>query len=202
MSRLPVLAVLLLVLGVGPAVAQTTPPGQGTAPAPVTASPLPADTKIAFVNLNLVFSESALGKDGQERRRALNEKLVAGLSAREQAIQGLRDKIAKQQGVIEASVLRGWSHELQRLEREAQFAQQEAQIQLNQLWEDVLATFEERLVPVVDALRIEKGLHAIFAAQNENSGVSLLSADRGLDLSAEVVKRLNEKSGPDSLDEA
>jgi Skp family chaperone for outer membrane proteins len=193
MARLPVLAVLLLVLGVGPAMAQTTPPGQATPPAPVTAAPLPADTKIAFVNLNIVFSESTLGKDGQARRQALNEKLVAGLSAREQAIQGLRDKIAKQQGVIEASVLRGWSHELQRLEREAQFAQQEAQIQLNQLWEDVLATFEERLVPIVDTLRVEKGLYAIFGLQNETSGLSLLSIDRGLDVSAEVVKRLNAK---------
>jgi Skp family chaperone for outer membrane proteins len=192
MHRLVLLAVLLLVLHAGPAFAQTgtTPPAP---PAPIAAAPLAVDTKIAFVNLQIVFNESALGKEGQERRRVLNEKLFAGLTARDKEIQGLRQKITSQQGVIESAVLRAWSNELQRLEREAQFAQQEAQVQSNQLWEDVLATFEARLVPIVDALRVEKGLHAVFAIQNEGSGLSLLSIDRGLDLSAEVVKRLNAK---------
>ena len=193
MSRFALVLVLLLLVGVGPAFAQSAAGTQTPPPAPIAAAPLPADTKIAFINLQIVFNESALGKQGQERRRVLNEKLFAGLSAREKEIAGLREKIKSQQGVIESSVLRGWSNELQRLEREAQFAQQEAQIQSNQLWEDVLAVFEERLVPIVDALRVEKGLHAIFALQSENSGISLLSADRGLDLSAEVVKRLNVK---------
>jgi Skp family chaperone for outer membrane proteins len=194
MARLPILLVLPLLVGVRPAFAQGAAAAKPTPPpAPIAAAPLPVDTKIAFVNLQIVFNESVLGREGQERRRILNEKLFAGLTARDKEIQGLREKIKSQQGVIETTVLRAWNNELQRLEREAQFAQQEAQVQSNQLWEDVLETFEARLVPIVDALRVEKGLHAIFAIQNENSGLSLLSVDRGLDLSAEVVKRLNAK---------
>jgi Skp family chaperone for outer membrane proteins len=194
MNRIALVVVLLLVLGIGPAFAQGAAGAQpAPAPAPIAAAPLPVDTKIAFVNLQLVFNESALGKDGQERRRVLNEKLFAGLSARGKEIQGLRDKIKSQQGVIESTVLRAWNTELQRLEREAQFAQQEAEIQSNQLWEEVLTSFEARLVPIVDAIRLEKGLYAILAINNDNSGLSLVSVDRRLDLSAEIVKRLNAK---------
>ena len=194
MLRLVAVAVLLLVLAAGPAFAQNTGAAQAKPPVPAVASAtLPVDTRIAFVNLQLVFNESALGQEGQERRRVLNEKLFAGLSARQKEIQALREKITSQQGVVEAAILRGWTNELQRLEREAQFAQQEAQVQSNQLWEEILAGFEAKLVPIVDAIRVEKGLHAVFAIQDEASGISLLSMDPGLDLSAEVIKRLDGK---------
>ncbi len=78
-----------------------------------------------------------------------------------------------------------------RLQREAQFAQQEARVQSSQLQQEVFADFERRIVPVLDTLRVEKRLHAIFAVQPEGGGLTLLSYDPGLDVSAEVVKRLN-----------
>lgn len=190
------LAFLIIALGysVVPATAQTTaqPPA---APVPQVAAPpqapFPADAKIAFVNLQFVFSESALGKQGNDRLKVFNEKLFAGLAARNKEIQGLTEKIKTQQTVIEASVLKVWTNDLQRLQREAQFAQQEAQVQSQQLQQEVFADFEKRIVPVLDALRAEKRLHAIFAVQPEGGGLTLLSYEPGLDLSPEVVKRLN-----------
>ena len=179
------------------AFAQTTaqPPARPAAPAPQIAAPaqapFPADAKIAFVNLQFVFSESALGKQGNERLKVFNDKLFAGLSARDKEIQGLSEKIKTQQSAIEASVLKVWTNDLQRLQREAQFARQEAQVQSTQLQQEVFADFERRIVPVLDTLRVEKRLHAIFAVQPEGGGLTLLSYDPGLDVSAEVVKRLN-----------
>lgn len=179
------------------AFAQTTaqPPARPAAPAPQPAAqppaPFPADAKIAFVNLQFVFSESALGKQGNERLKVFNDKLFAGLAARNKEIQGLTEKIKTQQTVIEAGTLKVWTNDLQRLQREAQFAQQEAQVQSQQLQQDVFADFEKRIVPVLDALRVEKRLHAIFAVQPEGGGLTLLSYEPGLDLSSEVVKRLN-----------
>ena len=120
------------------AFAQTTaqPPARPAAPAPqpaAQAAPFPADAKIAFVNLQFVFSESSLGKQGNERLKVFNDKLFAGLSARDKEIQGLTEKIKTQQGVVEASALKVWTNDLQRLQREAQFAQQEARVQSSQL---------------------------------------------------------------------
>ena len=83
-----------------------------------------------------------------------------------------------------------------RLQREAQFAQQEAQVQSDQAQQDLLADFEKLIVPVINALRLEKKLDAILAVQNEGGGLSLLSIDPGLDLSAEVIKRLNGSKRP------
>jgi Skp family chaperone for outer membrane proteins len=155
------------------------------------ASPLPTGAKIAFVNLQVVFSESELGKAGQARWKMFNDKLFAGLSARDKEIQGLTDKIKTQQSVAGDAVLAAWNQDLSRLQREAQFARQEAQIQSDQLQQEVLSEFSKKVQPVIDALRVEKGLHAIVGVQGDGSGMTLLSSDPGMDLSAELIKRLN-----------
>ena len=198
MVRFALAALLVLLVNVGAARAQTPPPAPPAAPAPQIASapapaPLPADSKFAFVNIQVVFNESALGKQGQDRWRVLTEKLFAGLSTRGKEIQTLSEKIKTQQAVVEAAVLQAWNNELQRLQREAQFAEQEAQVQSNLLQQEVLSAFEKQIAPVIDSLRVEKKLLAIFALPNDGSGLTVLSADRGLDLSAEVVKRLDGK---------
>lgn len=165
------------------------PPGGQTAAAP--AAPLPAGAKIAFINVQLVFSESEVGKAGQDRWRMFNEKLFAGLAARDKEIQGLSEKIKTQQNIVDEAVLRTWNTDLARLQRELQFARQEAQVQSDQMQQEVLADFSKKLQPVVDAMRTEKGLHAILGVQTEPGGMALLSGEPGIDLSADVVKRLN-----------
>jgi len=193
MKRLICISLFALLVGVGPAFAQTgTTPATLPAPAPQTApAPLPAGSRLAFVNLQVVFTESALGKQGQDRWRVLNEKLFAGLSARQKEIQGLTEKIQAQRSLIDDAVLKQWNQDLTRLQREAQFAQQEAQVQSDQLQQDVLADFEKQILPVINTLRLEKKLDAILAIQSDPGGLSLLSIEPGLDLSAEVVRRLN-----------
>lgn len=193
MRKLVAAWIFVVFAGVMPVFAQTAPPA---APLPAAAAqavpaPLPTGARIAFVNLQVVFTESSLGKQGQDRWRVLNEKLFAGLSARNKEIQGLTEKIQSQRGVIDDGLLKQWNQDLARLQREAQFAQQEAQVQSDQLQQDVLADFEKQILPVINALRIEKKLDAILAVQGEPGGLTLLSLDPGLDLSGEVVRRLN-----------
>jgi Skp family chaperone for outer membrane proteins len=165
------------------------PPAPQTAAAAVAA--LPTGAKIGFVNLQIVFGESELGKQGQARWRGLNEKLFAGLTAREKEIQGLSEKIKTQQTLIDETVIRMWNQDLARLQREMQFAQQEAQVQSEALQQQVLAEFSKKIQPVIDALRAEKGLHAIVGVHTDPGGLTLLSAEPGLDLSGELVRRLN-----------
>jgi len=180
--------------------AQTQTPPPTPPPLPMTpakpaavkpAAPLPADAKIAFINLEVVFSESEVGKAGQARWRMFNEKLFAALSAKDKEIQTLSDKIKTQQSVADEAVLKTWNVDLARLQREMQFARQEAQAQSDQLQQEVLAEFGKKVQPVIDALRVEKGLHAIVGIQSESGGLSLLSSEAGVDLSAELIKRLN-----------
>jgi len=184
--------ILALLLTASAAFAQALPM---QTPAPPSAAPaitvLPAGAKVGFVDLQKVFADSELGKQAQNRVRLFNEKLFANLSARDKEIQGLSEKIKSQQNLIDESVLRTWTQDLARLQREAQFAQQEAQVQSEQLQQEVLAEFEKKVRPMLDTLRTEKGLHAILGIQAEAGGLTLLSSEPGLELSDELVKRLN-----------
>jgi len=191
LRRLVALSVFGVLTSGVPAFAQTPVPPAAQAAVPPAIAPIPAGARIGFVNLQVVFTESTAGKQGQDRWRVLNEKLFSGLAARNKEIQGLTEKIQNQRSLVGDAVLKQWNQDLARLQREAQFAQQEAQVQSDQAQQDVLADFEKLIVPVINALRLEKKLDAILAVQNEGGGLSLLSIDPGLDLSAEVIKRLN-----------
>jgi len=168
--------------------APQTKPAAPTVPAPVA---FPAEAKIAFVNMEAVFAESRVGKAAQDRLKTLFEKLNPPLVARDKEIQGLTEKINTQRGVVAASVSSGWSNDLQRLQREVQFARQEAQVQSEQLQAELLGEFEKKSLPVVEGLRAEKGLWFILAIQAEGSGISVAAVMPGLDLTAEVVRRLD-----------
>ena len=193
MSLRIVIATMVMMCGSVPAFAQgTTTPPVAAPPAPqVAPAPLPVGARMAYVNLQVVFSESAQGKKGQERWKVLSDKLFAGLAARGKEIQGLSEKIQTQSTLVDPGVLQQWNLDLARLQREAQFAEQEAQVQRDQLQQQVLAEFEKLVVPVIHAMRVEKKLDAIFAVQGEPSGLTLISIEPGLDLSSELVKRLN-----------
>lgn len=194
--RLVIGMLAVMLFGSGSALAQNVTPPVSSPPAPAQAAlaPLPAGARIAFINLQVVFTESAQGKKGQERWKVLSDKLFAGLAARNKEIQGLSEKIQTQSAVVDPGVLKQWNQDLARLQREAQFAEQEAQVQRDQLQQEVLSDFEKLVLPVIHALRVEKKLDAIFALQGESSGLSLISVEPGLDLSGELVKRLNLKT--------
>jgi Skp family chaperone for outer membrane proteins len=168
---------------------QTPKPAAPTAPAaPV---PFPTEAKVAFVNMEAVFAESRIGKQAQDRLKTLFDKLNPALQARDKEIQGLSEKINTQRGVVTATVLAGWNTDLQRLQREAQFARQEAQVQSEQLQAELLGEFEKKALPVVEGLRAEKALWFIIAIQSEGSGISVAAVMPGLDLTAEIVRRLD-----------
>jgi hypothetical protein len=61
-------------------------------------------------------------------------------------------------------------------------------VQVDQLNTELLKSFQEQVLPLVEKLREERGLWIIFAL-GDNSNIA--AAHAGLDLSAEIVKRLD-----------
>jgi outer membrane protein len=198
-QRLASAAILFLILCPIPAAAQTTPP---QAPAPATPAPMVqklfrADSKVGFVDLQRIFNESAYGKQGIAKIGALQKTLSDGLTARARDMQALSEKIKTQQTIVAPALWLEWNGDLQRMQREAQFAEQEAQVQVEQLQQRLLATFEAIVRPVIESVRTEKNLWAIFSVQpvQDSAGtLSLIAADPAIDLSAEVVALLNRQS--------
>ncbi|MCU1386221.1 MAG: outer membrane protein, partial [Acidobacteria bacterium] len=70
--------------------------------------------------------------------------------------------------------------------------QQDAQAEINELQQEVQNDFVKKLSPIVEALANEKGLHLVFNASE--SGIAW--AAPGLDLTADVIKRLDANAKP------
>ena len=166
-----------------PAPAQTPP-----ALPPV---PFPADSKVGFVNMQAIVAESKLGKQGQDEMKALHDKNLAQLKTKNDAITALQARIAQQTGVVTDAVVQTMQRNLEALQRDFTVAQQNAQADEQNKNDDLLTMFQEKVLPLIDAIRTEKNLWVVFAVQTGDGGLAVASANPGLDLSAEIVKRLD-----------
>lgn len=212
MTRLTIAIAVCAVLVAGNALAQTTqttPPPTQTTPPPVTIPqtntaqqkptvpppapkptpvPFPPEAKVAYIDLQVVVRDSKLGKTGQESMKVLNDGLAAQLAEHNKKIQALQEKMKANQSVVSDAVMNGMAKELEKLGREAQFIQQDAQVQIDQKNAELLSDFQAKVLPLVEEMRKEKGLWIIFAL-GENSNIA--AAHAGLDLSQDIVKRLD-----------
>jgi Skp family chaperone for outer membrane proteins len=187
---------------------QTPPPAQTPRPTPTqtprptatpppllppqpaaTPVPFPTESKIGFVDMQIIVSTSKLGKMGQERMKVLTDQQNADLGAKSKQLQALQQEIQSQGSVLTASALAQKNSELDKLQRAAQFAQQDWQAQTDTLNKQLLQDFQEKLLPVLEALRNEMNLWAIFSVADSGAA----AVHPGLNLSAEVVKRLDAK---------
>lgn len=210
MTRVLIATVLSLGLAGGVAAAQTpasrpaasqapsaptaprpTPPAAAPAPqapaAPAVAVPFPADARIGFINMQLIVSQSKLGRSGQDKMKELNDRKSGELAAQNKTVQQLQQEIAAGQSVLSATVLAQKNAELDRLTRETQFKQEQAQADVQALNDQLLEEFQAKVLPIVEQVRAEKNLWAVFSTGD--AGVAAMSA--GLELSQEVIKRLD-----------
>lgn len=172
-----------------PPLATQKPAAQLPMPSPTPAPvPFPEGAKVAFIDLQRIVGESALGKQGSDAMKALNDKLGADLAAKNKEIQALQDQIKTQQNVVSEAKMQEMTRNLDKLQRAAQFAQEDAQVQVNQLNQELLSGFQQKVLPIVEKLRDEKGLWIVFALGDQSN---IAAAHAGLDLSAEVIKRLD-----------
>ena len=165
------------------------PPPGATSPKPAAVPlPFPPEAKVAFVDLQRVVNDSKLGKSGLEKMKALDDKLNGALQGKAKEIQGLQEKMKAQQSVASEAVMTGWTRDLDRLQREGQFMQQDAEVQRNQLQTELLESFQRAVLPIVEAIRNERGLWMIFQL---GESAAIVAAHAGLDLTGDVTKRLD-----------
>lgn len=195
MHRQTFLMALAAVFIAGNALAQTTTPppttqappaapAQPPAPAPV---PFPADAKIAFVDLQTVVSQSALGKAGSSQLEALSKRLESELTALQTKLKDAQSKQQSQAQLLSEVAASQLAKDIDRLTRELQFKQQEAQSEIQAMQADLLQDFERKVVPIMEAMAKEKGLYALFNVAD--SGAVYFFP--GLNLSPELVRRVD-----------
>jgi outer membrane protein len=178
-----------------PPVQQTPPPAQQTPPAaPAAAAPqaapapapkFPEGAKYAFINIQRIASESAEGKSSSSRIEGLRSKKAAELAEKNKTVEGLQAK--QRSAVMSEAAAAQVQKDIDKTQVEIQRMTQDAQAELQELQNELQLDFQRKVGPVIEAVAREKGLQLLFS--QADSG--LVWADTGLDLTAEVIRRLD-----------
>jgi outer membrane protein len=195
-----VFAGCVLVAGVAyaqqpPVQPQTPPPAQQQPPAaqpaaapPAAPAPFPEGAKYAFINIQRIASESAEGKASSSRIEQLRAKKAAELTEKNKAVEALQAK--QRSAVLGEAVAAQIQKDIDKTQVEIQRMTQDAQSELQELQNELQLDFQRKVGPVIEAVAREKGLQLLFS--QADSG--LVWADTGLDLTAEVIRRLDAAS--------
>jgi outer membrane protein len=180
-----------------PAKPAATPAPQTPAPAPAPIAvappaPFPAGAKIAFFNPQAVFQASADGRAAVARVNALIQKKQTENADKAKLLQGNQQKLQTSGSVMNEAARVQLEKEIEKQTKDAERFQQDAQAEINELQQEVQNDFVKKLSPIVEGLATEKGLHLVFNASE--SGIAW--ATPGLDLTGEVIKKLDALSKP------
>jgi outer membrane protein len=204
MKALVVVVALSVVLAASPVFAQAPAPAQQppakpapTAPAPAPAQPpapkpFPQGAKVAYVVLQRIANESADGRVATTRIQALQQKKAAELNERNKQLTTLQQKLEKEGSVMSASASGDLQKQIEKLTVEQQRFTQDAQAEVQELQQELQNEFQERLTPVLAQVATEMGLQFVFNGPD----AGLVWADAALDISAEVIKKLDSAKPP------
>jgi outer membrane protein len=196
------LAVSLVTIGAGSASAQAAgqagqapkpampAPAQPPAATPPPAqppAPFPAGAKVAFINPQRIFQESADGKSALTRVQALTQKKQTENTGRQKALQDNQQKLQSSGSVMSDAARDQLTKEIEKQQLELQRFQQDAQAEITELQNEVQNEFARKVQPLIDQMAKEKGLHMVFNAGD----AGFAWVDAGLDLSSEIIKKLD-----------
>jgi Skp family chaperone for outer membrane proteins len=151
------LAVLLLLLGV---------PSSALAQAPQL---FPVEARFAYIDFQRIASDSTSGKLANRILQELRDKKISEIEGRSKQLQTLKSP-----------------KEIDRMQREIEFAQANARVEVEQLQAELLTKFEKQVTPVVAEIAKERNLLAVFTSDS-----NLFYINPALDISHEVIKRLD-----------
>jgi len=166
-----------------------TPPQTAPAPAP---RPFPEGAKIAFVVLQRIVNESAEGKAASAQIQALQQKKASELNEKNKQLQGIQQKLEKEGSVMSATAQGDLQKQAEKLQVDIQRFTQDAQQEIQDLQNNLQMQFQQKIDPILAQVGQEKGLHFIF--NGPDSG--LVWADTGLDISGDVIKKLDASYKP------
>jgi outer membrane protein len=168
----------------------TPPPTQPATPAAQPPRPFPEGAKFAYVNVQRIAQESSEGKAATAKINALREKKEKELQERNTQLEAARKKLETSQSVIADAARQQQQKDIERMTLDLQRATQDAQAEVEELQRELQMDFQRKLLPLIEEVRAAKQLHLIFSSLD--SGI--LAADTGLDITPEVIKRLD--TGP------
>ncbi len=201
---LPIFAVALTLAIAAPSTAQTqttpkpqTPPAtpqsqplvfRPTAPKPQPAVTFPVDAKYAIVDAPAVAAASVIGKEASKKLNDLQSRKAADLQDKNKQLQALQTKRDTGGTVLNDAARLLLDKEIDKLQRDIQYATSSAQAELQDLNNELMADFTKKVEIAVQEIAKQKGLYIVFTA---DSGVAYVAPE--INISDEVIKRMDAK---------
>jgi Skp family chaperone for outer membrane proteins len=170
-----------------PATAPATAPAAAPAPKPEAPRPYPEGAKVAYIDIQAVAANSVDGKAASARIQELQKKKMAEITEKNKALETAKTKQATGATIMNDQARLALEKEVDKLTREVQFLQQEAQSDSQALQAELQVEFQRKLNPVLEQIGKEKNLHLLVDINNSGA----VWVDTGLDLTGEVIKRLD-----------
>jgi Skp family chaperone for outer membrane proteins len=172
-----------------PAQPPATPPAAAQpAPKPAPPVPFPQDSKVAFVDLQQIANASTAGKEATKKLQDLTTKKRGEIDEKNKQLQAAQQKLTQGGAVLNENARGQLEKDIDRIQRDIQYSQQNAQAEIQDLQNDLMADFQKKVLPIIEEIAKEKGLYTIFTTD-----VPFAYVHPGLNLSEEVVKRLDAK---------
>jgi outer membrane protein len=146
----------------------------------------------AFVQLQRIANESLDGKAATGEIQALQQKKSAELTLQNQQLRGLQLKLEKDGAALSASAQADLQKQIERLQVDIQRLTEDAQREISALQERLEHQFQTRIQPILAQTGQEKRLQLIFSGADSG----LVWADSALDLSADIIKKLDASTKP------
>ncbi len=162
------------------------PPAQPPAP-----KPFPQGAKVAYVVLQRIANESADGRVATTRIQALQQKKAAELTEKNKQLTAMQQRMEKEGSVMSPAAAAELQKNIEKITVEVQRFTQDAQAEVQELQQELQNEFQERLTPVISQVATEMGLHYVFNGPD----AGLVWADSALDISADVIKKLDATAG-------
>ncbi len=177
-----------------PAQAPPAPAAPPAAPAP---RPFPEGAKLAYINIQMVASQSAEGQAATARVGGLNEQKVQELNQKNQEFQAAQEKLQQEITVLSAAARVDQEKQIERMQVDLQRFTEDAQAEVQALQQELQEEFQQKLMPIIAQVSASMGLHMVFSQLDSG----LVWADTGLDITAEVIaefdKATAEQTGSD-----
>lgn len=147
--------------------------------------------KIAILDTEQILTASATGKKALEELTALREQKEAEGKALQDEAEELRSRLEEGRLSLSDDRIAAIQQELEDKTIELRRFQDDANRQLQKKRDAVLATVDQKVMPIINQFGAEQGYDLIF--RKFESG--LIFADEGVDVTQEIIRRLDAAEG-------
>ncbi len=149
------------------------------------------DLKLAVINTEQIVFESATGQKALEQIQTLQQQKQQQAEAKQVEITELRNRLNEGRLSLSEEKVAELQGELETKLRDLRRFQEDAAAELEKRRNEVLTDIEQRVMPVINKLGEENDYTMIF----RKFGGSLLFVDEAVDITPQVIERLDAAAG-------